>query len=118
MGWSEMGPDPRDARRITGELHILLEGAGIDDPYVLVGHSTGGLYVRMYADRYQEEVAGAVLVDSSHPEQFTRPEGRKYYEPTKRMVSVAPWLARIGVIHLCNLNPAPPRLTAKAPRSG
>ena len=43
MGWSEMGPDPRDAKRITGELHALLEGAGIEGPYVLVGHSFGGL---------------------------------------------------------------------------
>src|SRR5215204_4578259 len=43
MGWSEMGPDPRDARRITGELHSLLGKAGIEGPYVLVGHSFGGL---------------------------------------------------------------------------
>ena len=43
MGWSEMGPEPRDAKRITGELHALLEGAGIEGPYVLVGHSFGGL---------------------------------------------------------------------------
>lgn len=113
MGWSESGPKPRDARQISSELHTLLKGAGIDGPYVLVGHSTGGLYARMYADRYPEEVAGVVLVDSSHPEQFTRSEGRKYYEPTRRVVSVAPWLARLGVIRLFNLNPAPQDLPPK-----
>src|SRR5215216_1197749 len=43
MGWSEMGPEPRDARQITGELHALLEGASIEGPYVLVGHSFGGM---------------------------------------------------------------------------
>src|SRR5215207_5110799 len=43
MGWSEMGPDPRDARQITSELHTLLGKAGIEGPYVLVGHSYGGM---------------------------------------------------------------------------
>ncbi len=82
MGWSEPGPEPRDARQISGEMHALLAKAGIESPYVLVGHSTGGLYARTYADRRPDEVAGVVLVDSSHPEQFTRSaEGRKYYEP-------------------------------------
>jgi pimeloyl-ACP methyl ester carboxylesterase len=83
--WSEKGQEPRDARQISSELHALLTKAGIEGPYVVVGHSTGGLYTRMYADRYPDEVAGVVLVDSSHPEQFTRSaEGRKYYEPTRR----------------------------------
>ena len=71
MGWSEMGPEPRDARQITGELHALLEGAGIEGPYVLVGHSFGGLYMQTYAARYPDEVAGMALVDSSQPEQFS-----------------------------------------------
>src|SRR5215213_4560193 len=46
MGWSEVGPDPRDAKQITGELHTLLTKAGIEGPYVLVGHSFGGLYMQ------------------------------------------------------------------------
>jgi len=114
MGWSEQGPEPRDARQISGELHALLTKAGIEGPYVLVGHSTGGLYARMYADRYPDEVAGVVLVDSSHPEQFTRSaQGRKYYEPTRRLVTIAPWLARLGVIRLFGLDPAPYGLPPK-----
>ena len=65
MGWSEMGPDPRDARQITSELHTLLGKAGIEGPYVLVGHSFGGMYMQTYAARYPDEVAGVALVDSS-----------------------------------------------------
>jgi pimeloyl-ACP methyl ester carboxylesterase len=50
-GWSERGPTPRDPKQIARELHTLLGKAGIDGPYVLVGQSFGGLYVRMYADQ-------------------------------------------------------------------
>src|SRR5215212_11814262 len=65
MGWSERGPQPRDAKQISGELHTLLTKAGIEGPYVLVGHSLGGLSMQTYAARYPEEVAGVALVDSS-----------------------------------------------------
>jgi pimeloyl-ACP methyl ester carboxylesterase len=112
MGWSERGPEPRDAKQISSELHDLLaNAAGIEGPYVLVGHSYGGLYARMYAARYSEEVAGVVLVDSTHPEQFTRsPEGRAMYEQIRRLGAVIPWLTRLGVIRLTNYYPAHPDL--------
>jgi pimeloyl-ACP methyl ester carboxylesterase len=112
MGWSEAGPEPRDARQISSELHTLLKGAaGTEGPYVLVGHSYGGLYARMYAARYSEEVAGVALVDSSHPEQFTRsPEGQAMYEQTNRLGAVLPLLTRLGVIRLTNFYPAHPDL--------
>jgi pimeloyl-ACP methyl ester carboxylesterase len=111
MGWSERGPEPRDARQISSELHTLLKDAGTEGPYVLVGHSYGGLYARMYAARYSEKVAGVALVDASHPEQFTRsPEGRAMYEQTRRMGAVIPFLTRLGVIRLINFYPAHPDL--------
>jgi pimeloyl-ACP methyl ester carboxylesterase len=99
MGWSEMGPDPRDARQITSELHTLLGKAGIDGPYVLVGHSFGGMYMQTYAARYSDEVAGVALVDTStDPDQFSqRPEGRDSYEPQKQRFAVVPLLVRLGV---------------------
>jgi pimeloyl-ACP methyl ester carboxylesterase len=101
MGWSGSGTEPRDAKQISSELHTLLKGADTEGPYVLVGHSYGGLYARMYAARYPNQVAGVVLVDSSHPEQFTRsPQGRAMYEKTRRMGAVIPWLTRLGVIRL------------------
>ncbi len=111
MGWSEMGPEPRDAKQISSELHALLKGAGIEGPYVPVGHSFGGLYMQTYAAQYPNEVAGAALVESSHPDQFDRlPEGEENYERTKQLYAVAPLLARIGVIRLFDLSPAPPEL--------
>src|SRR5215207_4027128 len=114
MGWSERGPEPRDARQVSSELHSLLKGAGTEGPYVMVGHSYGGLYARMYAARYSEEVAGVVLVDSSHPEQFTRsPEGRAMYEQTRRLGAVLPFLTRLGVIRLSNYFPAHPDLPSQ-----
>jgi pimeloyl-ACP methyl ester carboxylesterase len=121
MGWSEMGPDPRDAKQITGELHTLLSKAGIEGPYVLVGHSFGGMYMQTYAARYPDEVAGVALVDSStDPDQFSqRPEGRDSYEPQKQSFAVVPLLvrlgvslpARLGVVRLLSkLDPASPEL--------
>src|ERR671915_229765 len=89
LGWSESGPEPRDAKQVSGELHVLLEGADVPGPYVLVGHSYGGLYAGIYAGRYADEVAGLVLVDSSHPEHFTRsPQGRAMYERAKRLTAL------------------------------
>src|ERR687893_717322 len=115
LGWSERGPEPRDARQISSELHTLLEGAaGTEGPYVLVGHSYGGLYARMYAARYSEKIVGVVLVDSSHPEQFTRsPEGRAMYEQIRRLGAVLPFVTRLGVIRLSNYFPAHPDLPSQ-----
>jgi pimeloyl-ACP methyl ester carboxylesterase len=72
MGWSDPGPQPRDARQITFELNTLLTNAGISGPYIMVGHSVAGLYVRLYASEYPDEVVGMVLVDPGHPDMDTR----------------------------------------------
>jgi len=70
LGWSERGSRPLDAAASAADLHVALDAAGIGPPYVLAGHSYGGLVVRMFADRYPREVVGMVLVDSSHPDQW------------------------------------------------
>lgn len=71
-GWSDPGPTPRTSQQIAEELHSLLERASVSGPYVLVAHSFGGLPVRIYADRYPNEVAGMVLVETSHEDTLTR----------------------------------------------
>jgi pimeloyl-ACP methyl ester carboxylesterase len=63
---------PRDAERIVAELRWRLAASGISPPYVLVGHSLGGLYMQYFARRYPEEVQGLVFVDSMHSEQLGR----------------------------------------------
>lgn len=111
LGWSEAGSGPRDAMQITGELHALLENAGIEGPYVMVGHSVGEHHVRVYADRYPEEVAGMVLVDAAHPEQFERIPGMESGMTMIRAMSVlGPVLSATGVIRLTDMFPAPPGL--------
>ena len=121
MGWSEMGPAPRDAKQITGELHTLLSKASIEGPYVLVGHSFGGMYMQTYAARYPDEVTGVVLVDSStDPDQFSqRPEARESNEPQEQRSAVGSQLvrlgvslpARLGIVRLLSkLDPASPEL--------
>jgi len=65
LGQSEPGPKPRAAKQIAAELHAVLQKAGIAPPYVLVGHSFGGIYVRVFADMYPKEVAAMVLIDPS-----------------------------------------------------
>jgi pimeloyl-ACP methyl ester carboxylesterase len=72
IGYSDPSPRPRTSKDFAEELHILLHNAGIPPPYLLVGHSMGGFDVRLYASLYPSEVAGMVLVDSSHPEQQKR----------------------------------------------
>jgi pimeloyl-ACP methyl ester carboxylesterase len=63
-GFSEPGPMPRTTERIARELHGTLHAAGIDGPYILVGHAFGGDHVRAFADLFLEDVAGLVLVEA------------------------------------------------------
>jgi pimeloyl-ACP methyl ester carboxylesterase len=69
MGWSEAGPPPRNAQQFAKELHTLLHNAGIPGPYVLAGHSMGGLTVRVFVQAYAADVAGVVLIESMNPRQ-------------------------------------------------
>ncbi len=72
LGWSDAGPLPRDAAQHAKELHTLLHNAQIPGPYVMVGHSLGGLNVRVFVQDYSSEVVGVVLVDSTNPKQITQ----------------------------------------------
>jgi pimeloyl-ACP methyl ester carboxylesterase len=74
LGYSDSSPRPRTSRVIAEELHTLLHNAAVTGPFVIVGHSAGGYNVRVFTSQYrnENEVAGMVLVDASHPEQQKR----------------------------------------------
>lgn len=105
-GWSDPGPLPRTSVRIASELHTLLHRAGIEPPYVLVGHSFGGFNVRLFADRYPDEVAGMVLVDGSHEDFNDRLPAklRTGYERFERaevpLLRLGGTLARLGLVRI------------------
>jgi pimeloyl-ACP methyl ester carboxylesterase len=71
-GWSERSPHPRTVTIMVAELQTLLQRAEIAGPYLLVGHSIGGLNVRLFAQRYPQTVAGMVLIDPAHEEMIAR----------------------------------------------
>jgi pimeloyl-ACP methyl ester carboxylesterase len=73
FGLSQARPAPRDADHIADELHGLLLDAKVTGPIVLMGHSIAGIYIRDYATRYPEDVAGMVFVDGSTPMQQDNP---------------------------------------------
>jgi pimeloyl-ACP methyl ester carboxylesterase len=72
-GWSEPADTPQDGNQIAADLHTLLQRAHVPGPYVLAGHSFGGLYVLAYAARYPDQVAAMVLVDSTNPASAASP---------------------------------------------
>lgn len=74
LGTSDPIAGPRTSARMVAELHELLEKAQITAPYILVGHSLGGLNIHLFASSYPEEVAGLVFLDAIHPELDTRIE--------------------------------------------
>jgi pimeloyl-ACP methyl ester carboxylesterase len=73
-GWSEPASTAQDGAQIATDLHTLLQRGHVPGPYVLAGHSFGGLYVLTFAARYPDEVAGMVLVDSTAPASAANPE--------------------------------------------
>jgi len=100
LGWSDSGPMPRTADRIVDELHTLLERAAIPPPYILVGHSFGGLTMPLFAARFPDEVAGMVLVDPVAPAEWNPPmeHDRRLTRIGAKVCRRAALLARFGVI--------------------
>jgi pimeloyl-ACP methyl ester carboxylesterase len=92
-GASDPAEGPRTGEDAVADLHALLEAAEVPGPYVLVGHSIGGIFVRLYAHAYPDEVAGLVLVDSSHEDQNTQLEemiGPEAWEQMEQMMAQFP----------------------------
>lgn len=72
LGWSEQSGLPRTSASIVQELHTLLQNAHIKPPYIVVGHSSGGINMRLFANTYPDEVYGVILIDSSHEHQIEK----------------------------------------------
>jgi pimeloyl-ACP methyl ester carboxylesterase len=99
-GWSEAVSTPRDGTQTATDLHTLLQRAGEPGPFVLAGHSAGGIYVLNFARLFPEQVAGVVLLDSMHPQQYTRiTSWPAFYQTFRRFSALIPSLSRFGVGH-------------------
>jgi len=104
-GWSDPGPSPRSSQQIVNELHELLPRVGMKPPYILVGHSVGGLHLRLYACQHPEHVAGMVLVDASPEDQRTRMPKPPFKQRLGQQIQwylfhLRPVLARLGLFRL------------------
>lgn len=100
-GFSEASAGPQDGVAVANDLHALLAASGNAGPYVLVGHSTGGAYVRIFAARYPDEVAGMVLLDSQPADAFTAlPDYPTLYSSTHTVLALLPSVARLGIMRL------------------
>lgn len=95
-GWSDPSDHPLDGRATAADLHALLHGGQVDGPYVLAGHSFGGLYALAFAAAYPDEVAGLVLVDSTSP----RPGPAPADAPAGRALRLLPAAAHVGLARL------------------
>ena len=105
FGWSDAGPLPRTAGRIAGELHALLHAAAVPHPYVLVGHSYGGLVMRLFASRHADQVAGLVLIEPAIPEEWANPteEQRALVARGVRLCGYGATAARRGLAQVVSM---------------
>jgi pimeloyl-ACP methyl ester carboxylesterase len=105
LAWSEPGTAPPDAEHVAKELHTLLERAGVKGPYVLAGHSLGGMYARVFAARYPDEVTAVVLIDAGHPDQMERfpEEARKQAARAEKAMDLLPVMARLGIFRITGM---------------
>ena len=102
-GWSEPADTTQDATQIAIDLHALLRRGDVPGPYVLAGHSFGGLYTLTFAARYPEQVAGMVLVDTTAPasEPVTAtPDDAGSYDLMSRVSILVSTSARLGLTRL------------------
>jgi pimeloyl-ACP methyl ester carboxylesterase len=102
LGWSSPCRTARTPGNIAVELHDMLERAEIKPPYILVGHSFGGLVMRRYALLFPEEVSGVVLVDPMRCEEWPplNPKRQSDVDRGMKLSSFAVPIARMGLARL------------------
>lgn len=125
LGWSDPARTPRNASQVVEELRELLRAAAVPSPYILVGHSFGGLVVRLYATRYPQDVAALVLVDPLRPEEWhpLTKEQRRNLAGGALLSRYGALLARLGVVRftlarLAGGSRSLPRMIGRATSTG
>lgn len=111
-GWSDPSPLPNDTRQNAEALHILLANANVPGPYVLVGHSFGGLFVHMYAGMYPDEIAGIVFIEGTLPDGLKRlgkPDVMPN-APDEGFMDATPFISRLGIFRLTGFPATDPDL--------
>ena len=100
-GRSEPASEPQDGMAIARDLHALLAASGNPGPYILGGHSAGGVYVRFFAAAYPDEVAGVVLLDAMSPHATpVRSRAQSSENPISTLSGILPGIARVGLARL------------------
>jgi len=95
-GWSDATDNPQDGAQIAADLHTLLHRAHVPGPYVLAGHSFGGLYVQAFAAQFPDEVAGLVLLDSTAPKPGPTLPTNTSDNVFGRITALVPAIAHLG----------------------
>lgn len=99
-GWSDQVDGPQDAVQTATDLHTLLDRANVPGPYVLAGHSFGGLYVLTFAAQYPDQVAGLVLLDSTAPVAGPAPTAVRSDDLVSHISMLVAATANLGAAHL------------------
>ena len=97
MAYSDPGPGPRDGDAITADLEALIERSGEAGPFVFMGHSMAGLYVRQYAARHPDQVVGLVLLDAVTPEMVGLPGAQRFVDGMTTFARVAAATGSLGL---------------------
>jgi pimeloyl-ACP methyl ester carboxylesterase len=105
LGWSDAVTQMQDSEKVAKSLHTLLSNAGEKAPYIMVGHSMGGIHIRSFYRLFQKDVAGMILVDSSHEQQKQRFSVVKKTSPQRKtensnnsLLDLLEYLEPVGVV--------------------